>query len=122
MPTSTGPKAHKEESVTAPPRTIEVYGKKRAFPFGEVQHMRTIAEYTIVEYVRYVIRDVVADESPRFRVYVRTEMICDTERREGVEYYSVDEALCAAIAFKYQGASSEASLYFLRMIGAAAEI
>ena len=121
---STSSKAHKEESVTTSQCTIEIHGKKVAFPFGEVQHVHSIAEYTIVEYARYVIRDVVADESPRFRAYVKAEMIRDPEGGEatGVVFHDVDEALVAAIAFKYQGTSSEAPLYFLRMIGAAAEI
>lgn len=107
---------HEKESVAVPTHTIEVYGKRTDFPYGEIQRTITIAEYTIVEYVRYVIRDVVADEAPRFRVYVRTTMIRDSA--EGVEYYNMDEALCAAIAFKYQHIHSEAPLYFMRMIGA----
>lgn len=110
--------------ATAPRQVIEVYGVQVNFPFGEVLRVRSIAEYTIVEYARYVVRDVVADESPRFRAYVKTKMVCDAEggEGEGVTYYSVDDALVAAIAFKYQGASSEAPLYFMRMIGAAADI
>lgn len=106
----------KKESVTAPPRKIKVYGAQVEFPYGEVQRMHTIAEYTIVEYRRYVVRDVVADENPRFRVFVRTNMICDPAG--GVDYHNVDEALCAAVAFKYQHFNSEAPLYFMRMIGA----
>jgi len=108
----------KKASVVTPPhtRTIEVYGKKVEFPHGEVQRVRSIAEYTIVEYARYVIRDVGADEPPRFRAYVKTEMICDSAG--GLAYCDVDEALVAAIAFKYQHVNSEAPLYFLRMIGA----
>lgn len=88
---------------------IRVCGTEVDFPYGRVEHIYRIAEYTIVEYSDSV-------QHLAFCAYVESTIIVDAD---GVVIYdSLDAALAAAIAFNHEGVGSPAASYFMRMIGA----
>jgi len=91
------------------PQIIEVHGERVGFPYGLVEHVHHIGEYTIVEYST-------SAGHLAFSAYVGTQLLWGISG--AIVYDGLDHALAAAIAFSHEGVVSDASRYFMNMIGA----
>lgn len=80
----------------------EVKADPNGFWLGPVQQIHTIGEYTFVEYER--------NGKSAFSIFVEGESISHGKS-------TLDAALAAAIAYKYDGLNSQASYHFMKMIG-----
>lgn len=103
------PKEEGTVPIDKAPQVIEVHGTKMEFPYGLVEHVHPIGEYTIVEYSDSTGR-------PAFSVYVGAQLLWGISG--AVVYSSLDHALAAAIAFSHEGVVTDASRYFMFMISA----
>jgi hypothetical protein len=100
-----------------------------AWPWGPVLQVHEIGTYAIVEFT-HANPDRGSEVS--FHPFLQLERSGDEWHDTGHSYGSLDKALVAAIAWKYEdraddprqwrstAANSQAAMYFMRMIGAAA--
>jgi hypothetical protein len=77
---------------------------EKSFSWGKVIKVHVIGEYQIIEYETKINKDI------NFHPYIN---FCDI----GHSYYTLDEALIGVIAYKYDGANSQAFYYVTRMLG-----
>jgi hypothetical protein len=86
--------------------TQEDYVKyiEKDFVWGEVVKTHILGEYQIIEYV-----DIDNCSSTEYQAYINYE---DTNS----SYDSLEKAITGAIAYKYDGANSQANTFFWKMI------
>jgi len=98
-----------EENIQETSHDEKVEYLKQEFPWGEVTKVHNIGEYVIFEYISgYDLRNegktVIA-----FHAYMDYQNI-------SCSYETLDSCLIGTLAYKYDGANSQAAKFFRRMV------
>lgn len=85
-------------------KSTNLHNLKKGHPFtwGSLIEIHHIGDYHVVEFLE-------KDNAPGFFPYVNGEHFSRS-------FPTMDEALSAAIGFKYEGHNSQAAHYFMKMI------
>lgn len=82
---------------------------KKDFSWGEVTKVHTVGEYIIFEFISgYELKEE-GKTVIMFHAYINYQNI-------GVSYHSLDSCIVGTIAYKYDGANSQAGKFFERMV------
>ncbi len=96
--------------------------KGHKFTWGRVIKIHEIGEYAIVEFIETPDEPDKVDENYKpvisFFAYVPGAVLRWEGENDHTSYDSMDSALAACIAFKYEGHGHQADRYFMKMLKA----
>jgi len=99
-----------EENVQDTTHDEKVEFLKNDFTWGDVIKTYTVGEYVIFEYIDGYDLEHEKVKNIRFHALINYQTV-------SISYHSLDSCLIGTIAYKFDGANSQAAGYFEKMIG-----